>query len=359
MRYALTTAILIVIFSALLFGFSRLSSNKSSVQQTTNPVEETKKENQALTTIIAENLEVPWGLAVMPNSDLLITERKGMVRLIEDGKLKDEPIATIQVKQIGESGLHGITIHPKFNDNNFVYLYYTYSGNGDNTLNRVSRFTFKDKVLTYEKIIVDKIPGAIVHDGGRIKFGPDGYLYITTGDAQNPSLSQDKNSLAGKILRVTMEGKVEVYSYGHRNPQGITWDDKNRIWATEHGQSAQDEINLIEMGGNYGWPTIRGDEKQNGMVNPILQSGSDTWAPAGATFYKGSIFFGGLRGTALYQYIIDTKELKTHFKGEFGRIREVIIGPDNMLYITTSNKDGRGNPTPDDDKIIRVNPQKL
>lgn len=309
--------------------------------------------------VVATNLEVPWALAFLPDKNILVTERTGRVRLIKDGKLEEKPVATIQVKQTGESGLHGIAIHSKYPNPPYIYLYYTYSADNDNSLNRVSRFTFIKDSLTDEQIIVDKIPGAVFHDGGRIKFGPDGYLYITTGDAQNPSLSQDKNSLAGKILRVTLEGKVEVYSYGHRNPQGITWDDKNRIWETEHGQSATDELNLIEQGKNYGWPEIRGDQTRSGMETPILQSGTDTWAPAGAAFYQGSIFYGGLRGTALYQYIIDTKELKTHFKGEFGRIREVILDPDNMLYITTSNRDGRGNPNSDDDRIIRINPNKL
>ena len=194
-------------------------------------------------------------------------------------------------------------------------------------------------------------------------------MYITTGDAQNPSLSQNKNSLAGKLLRVTDEGKPApnnpfnnlVYSYGHRNPQGITWDEDRRLWEVEHGQSATDEINLIEIGKNYGWPGIRGDQKKQGMENPILHSGSDTWAPSGAGYLDGSIFFAGLRGQTLYEGTINGKgvTLTGHLKGELGRIRDVVVGPDNMLYITTSNRDGRGIPDAEDDKIIRVNPNKL
>lgn len=310
-------------------------------------------------------LEIPWALAFLPDKNILVTERAGQVRLIKNGSLEKDPIAAIQVKQTGEGGLHGIAVDPNFPNPPFVYLYYTYSSGSNNSLNRVSRFSFKENILTDEQVIVDNIPGAINHDGGRVKFGPDGYLYITTGDAQNPSLSQNKDSLAGKILRVTTEGKFApnnpfntlIYSYGHRNPQGITWDNQGRLWETEHGQSAQDELNLIIAGKNYGWPDIRGDQTKQDMERPLLQSGSDTWAPGGAAFFKGSIFYAGLRGTALYQYVIDTKELKTHFKGEFGRIREVVLGPDNMLYITTSNKDGRGNPKADDDKIIRINPE--
>lgn len=309
--------------------------------------------------VLTTNLEVPWAIAFLPDNSILVTERAGRVRLIKDGRLEENPVAIINVKQTEESGLHGIAIHPKFPDQPYVYLYYTYSSENNNSLNRVSKFTFKENSLTDEKVIVDNIPGAIFHDGGRIKFGPDGYLYITTGDAQNPSLSQNKNSLAGKILRVTDEGKVEVYSYGHRNPQGITWDNQGRLWETEHGQTNTDELNLIESGKNYGWPDIRGDQTKDGMETAVLQSGSDTWAPAGAAFFKDSIFFAGLRGASLYQYIIDKKELKTHFKGEFGRIRDVVLSPDKMLYITTSNKDGRGNPDSNDDKTIRVNPDLL
>lgn len=322
------------------------------------------------TQVIATNLEVPWALAFLPDGSILVTERKGWIKMIDkNGQLLDAPIGQINVKQNSESGLHGIAIHPKYPENFYVYVYYTYSASGDNSFNRVSKFTLSENKLIDEQIIVDKIPGATIHDGGRIKFGEDGNLYITTGDAANPSFSQDKNSLAGKILRVTDEGQnapgnsfnSPVYSYGHRNPQGIAWDNQGRLWEVEHGQSATDELNLVEAGKNYGWPTIRGDQKREGMVSPTLHSGSETWAPAGAAYFNNSIFFGGLRGQALFQTVIDGSNatLKTHFKGEFGRIRDVVLGPDNMLYITTSNRDGRGSPASDDDKIIRVNPDKL
>lgn len=321
--------------------------------------------------VIAQNLEVPWALAFLPDNSVLVTERPGRVRLIDkDGKLKDVPIAVIEeVSTVAESGLHGIAIHPNFPQPSYIYLYYTYQAEKEQTLNRVARYQLKNNTLSDKKIIVDKIPGAPVHDGGRIKFGPDKLLYITTGDATNPSLSQDKNSLAGKILRVTADGNPApgnpfgdlVYSYGHRNPQGITWDDQGRLWSTEHGQSATDELNIIEPGKNYGWPDIRGDQKQEGLISPIIHSGLDTWAPAGAAFLNGSIFFAGLRGQALYEAKIDGKKasLKEHFKSEYGRIREVVVGPDNMLYITTSNRDGRGKPAFDDDKIIKINPKLL
>ncbi len=353
--------------------------------------------------VIAAGLDVPWAIVFLPASpangqggpdkSLLITERSGRVLLIDsNGKLKEKEVATFdKVKEIGEGGLLGVVIDPKFSQNRYVYFYYTYEENGK-TYNKVERYQYEvirlaiaceennpncdspTPRLAKDKVIVDKIPSSSNHNGGRIKFGPDGFLYITTGDAQNPPQAQDKNALGGKILRVTNEGKPApgnpfdnlVYSYGHRNPQGLAWDNQGRLWATEHGRSGAlsglDELNLIEKGKNYGWPIIQGDEAKIGMETAKLNSGADvTWAPAGAAIIDNSLFFAGLRGQTLYEAIIDGQKitLKEHFKGQFGRIREVIVGPDNLLYITTSNKDGRGNPTADDDKIIQINPKSL
>lgn len=326
--------------------------------------------------VIAENLHVPWGIAFLPASqggpdgDMLVTERLGTVRLVNSSGLQAEPVANIPaVKEIGEGGLLGIALHPQFESNNYVYLYYTYDEIGGDTRNRVSRFTFKNYKLTNEKIVVDNIPGGTFHNGGRIKFGPDKFLYITTGDAENPSQAQDKNSLAGKILKVTTDGKSApgnhfnnlVYSYGHRNPQGIVWDTNGRLWVTEHGQSAQDELNKIESGKNYGWPVIRGNESRTGMETPVVNSNLATWAPAGAAIINNVIYFGGLRGSSLYSADLSQNplEVREHFKNEFGRVRDVVTGLDGMLYITTSNTDGRGNPQENDDKILRINPAKL
>lgn len=346
---------ILTLISVLIVILAGLSQPQNSSQ---TPNSSTNSTQLPQTQVIAKNLEVPWALAFLPDGRILVTERAGKLKIMNNDGNRIMEIAKISVKQTGESGLHGIAVDPKYPDKPYIYLYYTYSANGNDTSNKVSRFVFRDNELSDEKVLVDKIPGAIFHDGGRIKFGPDGVLYITTGDAQNPSLAKDKNALAGKILRIK-DDKVEVHSYGHRNPQGIAWDNQGRLWETEHGQSATDELNLIEEGRNYGWPTIRGDQKQQGMENPIIQSGADTWAPAGMAYYNGSLYFGGLRGQALFEYVIEAKKLKTHFKGEFGRIRDVVLEPDNFIYITTSNKDGRGSPLPEDDRIIKINPEKL
>lgn len=380
----------LLIFLFLLLGaFSVLMGKKikeialqqekptTTSQKATISTDQTSSDDFPLVAQVATNLDTPWALAFLPNKDILVTGRSGRVRLIEakgdlDGEpiavLRREPITTIaDVKEIGEGGLLGIAVHPAFEQNHFVYVYYTYSGESNNIRNRVVRYTFENTTLRNPKIIVDGIPGASNHDGGRIKFGPDGALYITTGDSQEPSLAQNKSSLAGKILRVVNDGKTEVYSYGHRNPQGLAWDADGRLWATEHGrsgiQSGLDELNLIEQGKNYGWPEIEGNETRSGMVTPVLNSGAtDTWAPSGAAFYKGSIFFTGLRGQGLYEAVLNGTKvvtLKKHFDHEYGRIRDVIVGPDGFLYIATSNLDGRGTPQDADDKIMRVNPEAL
>lgn len=319
--------------------------------------------------IVAENLEIPWEVAFLPNGELLVTERPG--RLIKIGK--ERKVYEISgVRDVGEGGLLGLALHPDFENNQLIYLYLTSSDAGK-IVNRVERYRLENDSLINREVILEGIAGASNHDGGRIEFGPDGFLYITTGDAQKPNLAQDINSLNGKILRVKDDGSIPpdnpfgnaVYSYGHRNVQGITWDSEGRLWATEHGRSGLlsglDELNLIEPGKNYGWPDIQGDETREGMVAPIIHSGaSETWAPAGAEFIKDSIFFAGLRGSTLYQARIENEKVTSlvkHFEDEYGRLRAVRLGPDGYLYITTSNQDGRGPPRQGDDKIIRINPR--
>jgi glucose/arabinose dehydrogenase len=320
--------------------------------------------------VIAENLDVPWSIEFLPEGDLLVTERNGRIIRVGNETKTIEELSGVYKK--GEAGLMGLTLHPQFEQNKLVYLMVTLE-NGTNIENQVERYKLEKDTFVEKKVLLSKIDGAIYHDGGRIRFGPDGYLYITTGDATREDLSQNKNSLNGKILRVTDEGKPvldnpfgnEVYSYGHRNPQGITWDNQGNLWSSEHGPSGTntgfDEINLIIKGANYGWPGFIGREKGAGITSAVIQSGEeDTWAPASLEYFDGSLFFGGLRGEALYEARINSLNnlsLKAHFKKEFGRIREVKLGPDGYLYITTSNRDGRGEIRSSDDKIIRVNPK--
>ncbi|MEK9166390.1 MAG: PQQ-dependent sugar dehydrogenase [Patescibacteria group bacterium] len=343
--------------------------------------------NTPAVTVVAENLEIPWDIAFLPDGNMLVSERPGRLSVLYKNGERDI-IFEGDAEHVGEGGLLGIALHPKFNENHFIYLYLTVlresapaspdaplGSRGGRTENRVERWRFENDKLADKKLIIEKIPGAPYHDGGRIEFGPDEFLYIATGDATQGNLAQDKNSLAGKILRLEDDGgipednpfKTAVYSYGHRNPQGLAWDSEGRLWSTEHGRSGVlsglDEINLIRAGGNYGWPTIQGDETKAGMISPVLHSGPNkTWAPASLAYLNKKLYFGGLRGEALYEAIIEGEKVinfKEHFFKEFGRIRTVRVGPDGMLYLTTSNRDDRGTPKAGDDKIIKINPKKL
>ncbi len=343
----------------------------SNLPKTTNPSAPDNK-SKSEPAVFATDLNTPWEIVFLPTGEMLVTERAG--RLLKIGP--DTKVITVieGVRHQGEGGLLGMALHPNFKNNNFIYLYYTTTVNNQIT-NTLERHVLKNDTLTDKKVLLGNIKGSNNHDGGRIAFGPDGYLYIATGDAEDPSLSQDKTSLNGKILRIDGDGNIptdnpfgnEVYSLGHRNPQGLAWDDHSNLWVNEHGpsglQTGNDEINLITKGGNYGWPTIKGTQTAPGLLTPVLESGKeDTWAPAGMAFYGDSLYFSGLRGSALYKAKIkgnNQLELTTHFKQQFGRVRAVVLGPDNFLYITTSNTDGRGKPKADDDKIIKIDPKTL
>lgn len=321
--------------------------------------------------IIAQDLNTPWSIVKLDEDSFLISERGGIIKKVEANG-KTTAIASIkEASEREEGGLLGLALHPDFSENNYIYMYLTYVGNDNNKLNKVLRAKYVADEIEDMVSILDNIPGAIYHNGGRITFGPDKNLYIATGDARNGESAQDLNSLAGKILRVDENGKSladnpygnEIYSYGHRNVQGLAFDNKGRLWATEHGRSGAlsglDELNLIEAGKNYGWPDIEGDEEKEGMAKAIVHSGADTtWAPSGATFLNNYIYFVGLRGEALYQADIrdiDNVEIKEHFKGEFGRLRDVIVGDNSSLYIISNNTDGRGEPKEGDDKLIKIN----
>lgn len=332
---------------------------------------------------VVSGLEVPWGIAFLPNGDWLVTERPGRIRLVRDGKLQPAPVATVTITNSAEGGLLGIAAHPNFAANRWFYIYYTLDKNGQ-PLNRVERWQLAPDGLkaTRDRIILDNIPAAVYHDGGRLRFGPDGMLYIGTGDARDPDLAQDVNSLAGKILRLTPDGQVPsdnpfpgkfAFITGIRNTQGFDWPTDSILWVTDHGpsgdlgRSAHDEVSVAQAGDNLGWPTIYRCQTRSGMVSPQL-----TWAsavpPGGAAIYKGntipewqgSLLIGSLRSRHLQRVVFDpsnpgrVQSHEVYFQDELGRLREVVMGPDGELYVTTSNCDGRGSCPAAGDRIVRI-----
>lgn len=323
--------------------------------------------------IIAEKLTVPWEIVFLPDGDLLVTERNGTIAVVSNGFTQRHEIQNTEA--VGEGGLLGMVLHPDYKNNKWIYVYQTTREQGA-LKNRILRFVYDNRVFNDQTTILDNIPANNYHNGGRLEFGPDAKLYVTTGDAGNGDLSQNINSLAGKILRLNDDGSTPddnpfgnaVWSYGHRNSQGLAWDDLGRLWATEHGRSGAlsgyDELNVIEKGKNYGWPIIQGNGKRVGMEAPEQHSGSDnTWAPAGMTYLNNRLYFAGLRGRSMYVVHFDEDgELYTivqHPRLDTGRLRAVKTGSDGYIYVTTSNTDGRGEPNENDDLIIKYSPNNF
>ena len=337
---------------------------------------------------VVSNLEVPWSIAFAPDGRMLFTERTGRVRVYEDGRLRPEPLAVIpDVERGSESGLMGLTLHPDFARNRLLYLAYAYNDAGD-VLVRVVRFRETGAGLAERKLVIEGIPAARFHAGTRLRFGPDGKLYVTTGDAARKELGQRLDTLAGKTLRLNDDGTVpednpfvgrpgarpEIWTYGHRNSQGLDFQPGTGLmFQTEHGPSGfdgpggGDEVNIVERGRNYGWAAIHHRESKHGMESPLLEY-TPACAPASGAFYRGSalaqfrgnFFFGCLRGEGLQRVVLDGRALKGEerlLQGEYGRIRDVAEGPDGALYFSTSNRDGRGSPSADDDRIMRLVPQ--
>ncbi|MEN3334753.1 MAG: hypothetical protein V7641_4118 [Blastocatellia bacterium] len=336
----------------------------------------------------ASGLTVPWSIVFVPDGRIFITERPGRVRVIENGKLRAEPLATIaDVEPSGESGLMGLTLHPQFAQNHLLYLAYAYRGDGQRV--RVVRMKETGSGFVDRQAIIEKIPAAANHAGCRLRFGPDGKLYITTGDATERELAQRLDSLAGKTLRVNDDGTVppdnpfvgqagarpEIWSYGHRNSQGLDWQPgTNVMFQTEHGPSGfdgpggGDEVNLVERGKNYGWPVIHHTMTHAGMESPLLEY-TPAVAPASGMFYRGAafpefrgnFFFGCLRGQCLIRVVLDGRRIISQerlLREDYGRIRDVAEGPDGAIYVSTSNRDGRGRPASGDDRILRLVPVK-
>ena len=315
---------------------------------------------------VVTGLEAPWELAFLPDGRALLTERPGRVRLLsKDLKLREEPAAEVDVAAVGESGLLGLAVDPDFERNNFVYLYRTTDSG-----NEVLRYRFEDDRLEEDGRVLDGLEAGAIHDGGRIRFGPDGLLYVTTGEAGNQSLAQDPGSLNGKILRLRgfrgSGAKAEIVSSGHRNVQGLDWEPgSDRLVITEFGPDSDDEVNVIRKGANYGWPEAQGGEGGPEFEEPVVNY-EDVIAPSGGTFVReegsawtGSLVFAALRGEQLRRVKLDGDKATVNealFEGDFGRVRTVTEGPDGALFVLTNNTDGRGSPRDGDDRVIRIVP---
>lgn len=309
--------------------------------------------------VVAETLRVPWSINEV-NQVFYVSERTGSIVKIDNGKMERQQVALEKpLAKAAEAGLLGFVLAPQFPTNQKAFAYYTYE-NGQGQFNRVVELQLDGNKWTEERILLDGIPSAAYHHGGRLKIGPDGKLYITTGDATTPELSQDIRSLNGKILRMNVDGSIPednpfdhsyVYSYGHRNPQGLVWMG-DTLYASEHGQSAHDEVNLIKPGTNYGWPVIQGDEKKAGMESPLFQSDNETWAPSGMAVHDGKLYVATLRGNAIREFDLGRNTTSPVITG-LGRLRDVYVEGE-YLYFVSNNTDGRGNPDEKDDKLYRV-----
>jgi aldose sugar dehydrogenase len=349
---------------------------------------------QLRTETAASGLQVPWAIAFLPGGGMLVTERPGRVRVVQDGQLQPQPALSLSVADGpgNESGLLGMALHPGFPNPPDVYLYYTYDRGGQLT-NRISRFRFADGRLSDERVVLDGVPGGrCCHFGGTIGFGPDGMLYATVGDGQQPARAVDRSSPNGKVLRVRDDGSVPAdnpfpgspaWAWGFRNPEGLAWDAGGRLYVSNNGPTGEfglfhnDEVDLVQRGAFYGWPvragsTPAGRPQDYGnppdRVPPVAESGNSvTWAPSGMTFYsprageQPTLLVAGLSAQALLRLVIDPAQPGRASAQEMavsghGRLRGAAAGPDGCLYVLTSNRDGRGTPRPSDDQVLRLCP---
>ncbi len=325
---------------------------------------------------VASGLDTPWDMEWGPDGSMWVTERPGRISRIDVATGKVTPVGEIEVTEVSESGLMGMAFHPEFASQPYVYLAHSYRSL-TGIRNRLIRMRYANGRLTDPQTLLDDIPGAGNHNGSRLAIGPDRMLYMTTGDAGDGARAQDRKSVAGKVLRLTLDGKPapgnpfdnEVWSYGHRNPQGIAFQPgTNALYVAEHGPSEADEVNLVERGRNYGWPEVRGacdsDAERafcgaNKVMEPVAEF-TPTLGVAGAAFDgPTTLFVTALSGRVVLRTTLtpDGKRaasVERLHSGEFGRIRDVLVGRDGAVYIATSNRDGRGSPASDDDRILRI-----
>jgi len=336
---------------------------------------------------LVSGLDTPWDLAWGPDGAIWVTERPGTISRVDAATGAITRVGHVDVVEVSESGLMGIAFHPDFASQPYVYVTHSYRS-GRDIRNRLVRMRFDGATLGEPQVLLDNIPGAGNHNGSRLAIGPDRFLYMTTGDAGRGARAQDLSSVAGKVLRLTLDGRPApgnpfgtlVYSYGHRNAQGIVFHPETGVlYVAEHGPRDNDEVNRVEIGGNYGWPAVHGfcdgdtsgEEafcSNNDVVGPVT-----AWTPtvgvSGADFYdadlipgwKGSLLVTSLRGATLFRLTLsadgrEVVEREALFRGEYGRLRDVLVGPRGEVYLATSNRDGRGRPTSDDDRILRILP---
>lgn len=318
---------------------------------------------------IATGLAAPWGVAFLPNGDAIVTERDTRRVL----RLRAPSYAVRQVGLIsaavplgdqgGEAGLLGVAVSPDFTTDHLLYFYLSTAAD-----NRIVKARLTGNRLGAAQPILTGIPNGFIHDGGRLVFGPDGYLYASTGETGDSELAQDKSSLGGKILRITTDGDPApgnpikgspIWTYGHRNVQGLAFDDDGNLWASEFGEHTYDELNLIEKGHNYGWPLVEGKGDQDGLTNPKVVWDTESNSPSGLAWLDGQLWLGALAGQRLWRVDVDgttAKHPKGFFIGTYGRLRTVVATPQGRLWVTTSNRDGRGEPRQSDDRILLVKP---
>ncbi|MFU1767995.1 PQQ-dependent sugar dehydrogenase [Mammaliicoccus sciuri] len=340
------------------------TQNEMEHEQSQSDDNQERKETKGIETV-AQGLDTPWSIA-RSNDVFYLSERPGKIIKIDGNKKTEQQVdLEKEVSTAAEAGLLGFVLAADFKDSQEAYAYYTYEDNGQ--FNRIVKLKLENDTWKEEEVLIDKIPSGQYHHGGRLKIGPDDKLYATTGDASDEQNAQDKDTLGGKILRINLDGSKPkdnpisnsyVYSYGHRNPQGIVWTPDGQMYASEHGNQANDEINEIKEGHNYGWPVIEGNEENNNMETPIFTSGSDdTWAPSGIAFKDGIIYSAALRGEGIMKFDVEKDEMKK-VATKYGRIRDVYI-VNNELYFVSNNTDGRGNPSQNDDKMYKVSLSQL
>ena len=320
--------------------------------------------------IIAEGLQAPRSIDISKEGRIFISEKRGSIRVVDNGTLLTEPVGDIKAENIGDAGLLGLTLHPNFTQNHLFYVYYTYS-NSTGLFNKVLMLKESNNRIIDSKTILDGIPGNDYRDGGRIKFGLDGKLYVSTGDASIPELSQDLNSLAGKILRINEDGTIPqdnpfsnsaVYAYGFRNAQGLAWaPNSGALYSSDQGGAGNDEINLISPGKNYGWPheecNSSGDDNRFTpplvCFNPSLEPSGIAFAFSNKLGYQNHLIVATLKGSHLRDIDFDSGSQNTILVG-YGRIIDLVESEDGSIYVLTSNTDGRALPQQGDDKILRL-----